>query len=207
MLYNEIALIGYSGHGLVVGEAAILSKLPLKYYVEKNIATFNLFNLEYLGYDGEDNFIGWKKNIDYVLGVGDNNARFAIGERIKRRGKNILNVIHPTAILSRYMDVGAGNYIAQNVVVNTAAKVGNYCILNTGAIIEHECKLGEAVHIAPGAVLTGNVSVGDCSFIGANAVIRQGINIGRNVVIGAGAVIVKDVEDGHTVVGNPGRTI
>jgi len=36
VLDKEIVLVGYSGHGLMVGEAALLQDLNLKYYIDKN---------------------------------------------------------------------------------------------------------------------------------------------------------------------------
>lgn len=206
-MLSDIVLIGYSGHGLVVGETAIKAGMPLKFYTEKKPVENNLFNLEYLGFEGDENFDGWSKPLNYILGIGDNYVRNAVALRIGLQNKFIANVIHPTANLSRHLNIGKGNFIAKNVAVNAMAKLGDYCILNTGCIIEHECKLGNAVHIAPGAVLAGNVSVGDFSFIGANAVIKQGVKIGNNVIIGAGSVIIKDVSDNQTIVGNPGKAI
>ena len=62
------------------------------------------------------------------------------------------------------------------------ANIGKGCIINTGAVIEHETYIGNYAHIAPGSVLAGNVTIGDSSFIGANTVVREGIMIGNNAV-------------------------
>ena len=58
------------------------------------------------------------------------------------------------------------------------SKIGDFVILNTGSIIEHECVLGKATSISPGAVLCGNVEVGERVLIGANSVIKEGVKIG-----------------------------
>ncbi|HWV71943.1 MAG TPA: acetyltransferase [Pseudosphingobacterium sp.] len=206
-MLSNIVLIGYSGHGLVVGETAIEAGMPLKFYTEKKPVENNLFNLDYLGFEGDENFDGWSKPLNYILGIGDNHVRNVVALRIGLQNKLVASVIHPSANLSRHITVGKGNFIAKNVAVNTMAKLGDYCILNTGCIIEHECSLGNAVHIAPGAVLAGNVSVGNFSFIGANTTVKQGVKIGDNVIIGAGSVIIKDIPDNQTIVGNPGKAI
>lgn len=206
-MLSDIVLIGYSGHGLVVGETAIEAGMPLKFYAEKKPVENNLFELDYLGFEGDDNFEGWSKPLVYILGIGDNHIRNAVALRARQYNKLVVNVISLSANLSRHIDMGLGNFIAKNVVINTKAKLGDYCILNTGCIIEHECNLGNAVHVAPGAVIAGNVSIGDFSFVGANAVVKQGIKIGNNVTIGAGSVIIKDIPDNQTIVGNPGKAI
>lgn len=207
MLDNKLILVGYSGHGFVVAEAAIVSNLPLKYYSELNELDINHFELEYLGFEGDQLFEGWNTNCDFILGIGDNTVRCKVAQLIKNKNKNILNVIHPLASIGLKVTIGEGNFIAKNVVINPLARIGNYCILNTGCIIEHECVIGNGVHVAPGVVLAGNVSVGENTFIGANSVVKQGVRIGKNVIIGAGTVVISDVLDNKKIAGNPAREI
>lgn len=207
MLYKETTLVGYSGHGLVVGEAAMLQGINLKFYLNKTEVTYNPYDLEYLGFEGGDNFEFWDKDFNCILGIGDNFIRRKTAELFRSKNKDILNVCHPKAVISRYSKQGSGNFIAANVVVNSFARIGDYCILNTGSIIEHNCVIGDSVHIAPGAVLAGDVKIGDNSFIGANAVVREGIEIGKNVLVGAGAVVIGDIQDNTKIIGNPGREL
>jgi sugar O-acyltransferase (sialic acid O-acetyltransferase NeuD family) len=200
-------LIGYSGHAFVVLEAALENGLEIIGYSDKEIAVSDPYNLSYLGFEKNDNFIGWQKEVSFVLGIGDNTLRQNIAHLIESNGKEVETIIHKTAHISKNAGIGQGSFISKNVVVNALAVVGKNVILNTGCIVEHECVLEDAVHIAPGAVLAGNVSVGERTFVGANAVVKQGIVIGKDVVIGAGTVVIANIPDGKKVVGNPGRII
>ena len=204
---DKVAIIGYSGHGFVVAETAIACGMPLEYYCEKNISKTDPFLLKYLGFEEQENFIGWRQEFEFILGVGDNAIRNKIAQQVLLYGKKLPNVIDADASLSKHFELGVGNFIAKRVAINALAQIGNYCILNTGCIVEHESKIGDAVHIAPGAVVAGNVTIGDFSFIGANSVIKQGVTIGKNVVIGAGAVVLKNIPDHQVVVGNPGKKL
>ena len=204
---NDIIIIGFSGHGLVVSDAALASKMNLKYYSEINIQVKNPYNLLYIGNENNEEFAAWNSEKQFVLGIGDNAIRHKIALFIVSKNKEILNVIHPTASISDSVLIGKGNFISKQTSINPLVQIGNFCIINTGAIIEHECIIMDAVHIAPGAVLAGNVTVGERTFVGANSVIKQDITIGKNVIIGAGSVIINDIEDGKTVVGNPGKII
>ncbi|NRF39142.1 acetyltransferase [Pedobacter foliorum] len=206
-MFDRIGIIGYSGHGFVVADAAHMVGLSLEFYCERFETERNPFKLKYLGFDGDKDFIGWKEDYKFILGVGDNQIRNAIALRVLANKKELLNVVHPDALISSYVEMGIGNFISKRAAVNPLASIGDFCILNTGCIVEHECKIGNAVHIAPGAVLAGNVEVGDFTFIGANSVIKQGVKIGSNVIIGAGSVILKDIADHKKIVGNPGRMI
>lgn len=207
MLDRKIVIIGYSGHGLVVVEAALLQGLDIKAYIDKDKVIFNPYELDYLGFEKDDHFAFWNNDFSVILGIGDNNIRTQAAEFFYSKNKEILNVIHPSATVSKYLKKGIGNFIAANATVNPFVTIGDYGIINTGAIIEHECIIGNAVHIAPGVVLAGGVKVDDNSFIGANSVIKEGIKIGKNVIVGAGSVILHDVENNAKIVGNPGRKL
>lgn len=204
---KNIILIGYSGHGYVVADAAVCSGLSVKYYSEKQEAKINPYGLKYLGFEGDDSFIGWKGDYRFILGIGDNILRQKIARNIEKHNKSLLSVIHPSAILAKNAKLGHGSFIAPNVAVNSLAVIGKFVILNTSSVIEHECVIENGAHIAPGAVLAGNVTVGERTFIGANAVVKQGVRIGKDVVVGAGTVVLRDISDGMKVIGNPGKTV
>jgi sugar O-acyltransferase (sialic acid O-acetyltransferase NeuD family) len=204
---KKIILIGYSGHGYVVYETAIENNCTIIGYCDVTKSSSNPYELEYLGFEREEDFFGWKEDVSFALGIGDNLLRQNIANFIGSKGKKIEVIIDKTATISNTASIGEGSFINKNATVNALAKIGKNVILNTGCIIEHECILGDAVHIAPAAILAGNVQIGERSFVGANAVIKQGIIIGKDVIIGAGSVVLKNVADGKKVVGNPSRII
>lgn len=203
---NSIAIIGYSGHSFVVLDAAIQMGLDVKYYCERNQVSFNPFDINYLGDEASESF-NWNEVDEFILGIGDNRIRQKVAGLILSKKKAILNVIHPSSIVSNYATLGMGNFIAANVTVNALAKISDNCILNTGCIVEHECVIESGVHIAPGTVLAGNVAVGKNSFIGANSVVKQGVKIGIGVTVGAGSVVIKDIPDNEIWVGNPAKKL
>lgn len=207
MLDREIVLLGYSGHGYVLAEAALSSNMNLIHYADKEKSNDNPFNLNYLGFEQDEDFKGLKEDYDFILGIGDNKRRFEIAKYITNKGKSILNVIHKDASVSGYVKLGKGIFIARNSSVNPLSEIQDYAIINTGCVVEHGCILGSGSHIAPGVVLAGNVKVGLNSFIGANSVIREGVTIGDNVIVGAGSVIIKDIPSNKKVVGNPSREL
>lgn len=203
---NSIAIIGYSGHAFVVLDTAKQMGLDVAYYSERNSVSFNPFEINYLGDEGSESF-KWDNVDSFILGIGDNSIRQKVANFILSKNKEILNVIHPSAIISNFATFGVGNFIAANATINALAKIGNNCILNTGCIIEHECVIESGVHIAPGTVLAGSVTVGENSFIGANSVVKQGVKIGSGVTVGAGSVVIKDIPDNEIWVGNPAKKL
>src|SRR5690606_707570 len=138
----SIALIGYSGHAFVVVEVTRLMNLDFIGYCEQNLATYNPYNLKYLGFESDDKF-DWEITDSYILGIGDNHLRYRIGKLINSKSKKLINIVHPTSVLSYTLKIGQGNFIGANAIVNALVTIGNFCILNTGCIVEHECKIGD----------------------------------------------------------------
>lgn len=197
-------LLGYSGHGYVVAEAALQKGMNLLGYAEARENDTNPYELPYLGDETATDF-NWETCPYYVLGVGSNTVRAKIARRVIDKGGQCLTIIHPHACISKKVNMGAGTFIARNVAVNPMTQIGENVILNTSCSIDHECKIGNHAHIAPGAVLAGNVKVGEGAFIGANAVVKEGVTVGAFAVIGAGSVVVQDVLKNVVAMGNPAK--
>ena len=94
-----------------------------------------------------------------------------------------------------------------NAVINSSVKIGRHCIVNSGAVVEHDSIIKDFVHISLSATITGNVHIGEGTHIGAGAIVIPGVSIGKWVTVGAGAVILNDLPDFSVVVGNPGKVI
>lgn len=203
----EVILLGYSGHGYVVLEAALLNGVEILGYGEKMEVSNDPFSLKYLGDESLESFKYWASPKNYILGIGDNNTRTKVAQRVLEHGGNCMTVTHPDSSISKMSSIGLGTFIARNVSVNPLVHIGNFVILNTSCSIDHECKIEDGAHIGPGAVLAGQVHVGPKAFIGANSVVKEGVSIGANAIIGAGSVVIMDVRENEKVVGNPARII
>ena len=103
------------------------------------------------------------------------------------------------------MLLGKGIQVFPNSIIQTNSKVGDYSILNTGSILEHDCVVGNGVHIMPGAVIGGNAKIGNYVTIGLNATVMPKIEIEEGAFIGAGAVVTKNIKKNEVVVGNPAK--
>jgi len=142
-----------------------------------------------------------------IGGVSNNVPRAKSFELALSLGFDMINAIHPQAVLAKSARLGRGVCMMAGAVVNPAAEIGDNVILNTHCTVEHDCKIGDHVHIAPGATLSGAVQVGRLSHIGTGASVRQGIRIGESAIVGVGSVVVDDVPDNAVVVGSPARAL
>ena len=132
-------------------------------------------------------------------------ARYLISKELEKRKIKPLDIISKSAHFDNKDFLGKGIQLFPKSVVHFRAKVGDYCILNTGSILEHDCKLGNGVHMMPGSVVGGNTVIGDFVTIGLNATIMPQLEIEEGAFIGAGAVVTKNVKKNEIVVGNPAK--
>jgi UDP-3-O-[3-hydroxymyristoyl] glucosamine N-acyltransferase len=69
------------------------------------------------------------------------------------------------------------------------AEIGDNCIINSRALVEHGSVVGSHCHIATGALVNGDVIIGERTFVGSGAVIREGLSVGSDCVIAMGALV------------------
>lgn len=149
-----------------------------------------------------------KRNIrKAIVAIGDNGARRGAGVVLERAGFDVISAIHPSARLAGSASIGKGAVVAAGALVCAHAQIGDYVILNTGCIVDHESMIGTSAHICPGVKLAGHVTVESGAFVGIGATVIQGVRIGFDAVVGAGAVVIRDVDPMTSVVGVPARVI
>lgn len=200
---KRLLIVGASGHGKVVADAALLSGwdevvfADARYPEQTQVRNWPVISTE----GALDKPMA---DIDgVVVAIGHNRTRLAIQQRLANLGWPIVTIIHPRATVSPFALIGIGSVLCAGAVVNVDAVVGAAAIINTGAVVEHDCVLGAGVHVSPNAALAGGVTVDDCTWIGMGACVRQLVQVGSDVVVGASAAVVGDVLSGQTVKGVP----
>ncbi len=142
-----------------------------------------------------------------IVAIGDDRTRARIFESVRARGEQIVNAIHPAAVLAPDVRLGEGVMICAGVVVNTGTVIGDNVILNTSCTVDHHNHIGNHAHIAPGVHLGGDVTIGEGTLIGIGATVIPQRTVGAWSVIGAGSVVSKDIPAHATAVGMPARVI
>ena len=112
--------------------------------------------------------------------------RQRLASELERLAFALPAVISGRAHVSRHAKLGLGTSVGHGVIVNAGASVGDYCILNSNALIEHDAVIGDYCHISTGVLVNGGVSIGESSFIGSGVVLREGLKLPPQTVISAG---------------------
>lgn len=200
---KSVVIIGASGHGKVVADIILKSGDSIRGFLDDNSEINTIVGIPVLGKISE-----YKKYLDseFIVAIGNPIIREKIVKQLKE--VHWYTAIHPGAILSRLeVKIGEGTVIMANAVINSCANIGKHCIINTGAIIEHDNILEDYVHISPNVSLAGTVTVGRYTHIGVGACVKNNLNITKECVVGAGAVVIKPLVNKGTYVGVPARRI
>lgn len=145
----------------------------------------------------------------FAISVGDNKIRALLYKRLLSNAGIVPTIVHPSAVVSRYAQLGQGVIIHANSVISPDVIIGDNSVVSSNDLITHGSRMGMHCFIASNVVLGAYVTMQDYAFIGSGATIVSGkvSYIGRDVLVGAGAVVTKNVEPNKRVAGNPAREI
>lgn len=204
-MHKKVVIIGAGGHAKVIADIIEKSGDEIVGFLDDNKKKGTTIIKEYkvLG-DFNNRFPLAIANSDYefIIAIGDNKKREEISHSPNLK---FYTAIHPSAQIGLDVEIQEGTVIMANACINSSAKIGKHCIINTGAIIEHDNIIEDFVHISPNAVLGGTVKISKNTHVGIGSTIKNNITICENCKIGAGAVVVKDIEKEGTYIGVPAK--
>lgn len=207
MAMKRLAILGASGHGKVVADAAVAAGWDEIVFYD-DAWPRRRSNSRWAVAGDAAVLVGALNDHDgIIVAVGNNRTRLDLARRLIGAGAHLVSIVHPRAVVSRYAEIGDGTVAFAGAVVNVDSSIGRACIINTGATVDHDCELADSVHLSPGAHLAGGVRVGEASWVGIGACVKQLVTIDSDVTVGAGAVVVSHIPAEQTVVGVPARPL
>lgn len=208
---EKIIIIGASGHAKVIIDAI---ELVGKYSIHGYIDSYKPKEKKILNYT----ILGSEKIIPELVNKGINKGIIAIGDNYKRAkmAKKILktvpnfefvSIIHPSAIISKYANIGNGSVILGGAIIDVDSKVGDFCIVNNAANLGHDSTMESYSSLAPNTSTGGAVFIGKYTAISIGANVLQSIHVGEHTIIGAGALVTNDIDSYKIAYGVPAKTI
>nr|WP_223285467.1 hypothetical protein [Paenibacillus sp. PL91] len=128
-----------------------------------------------------------------------NDIRKLIWHECKEKGYKIASIIHPSATILAE-NVGEGNIILENVVIQPFVKIGFGNLIWPSVTIGHDCNIGNFNTFTGNVSFSGFVNVGNNCFIGNSCVFRDHINIGDYTFTGINTSIIKDTKPYSVIV-------
>lgn len=214
---HKFLIWGAKGHAKVLDEIIRLNNGEVIALVDRDSSLESpIKNLRVL--EGHQGYINWIKDAKNLysnsrlsaiaaIGGGNGKDRLDYFRMFKLDGFETPSLIHPKSHVSDTAVIGENNQICAFAFVGSAVSIGDACIINTKASVDHESVIGNGVHLAPGVTVCGCVRIDDFVFIGAGATVLPHLTIGENSIIGAGSVVTRNVPKNVLVYGNPAKII
>ena len=215
---KKIIIIGGKGTPVVIAEQILnaVEKFGAKYELLGFAFDDESFGDEINGIpilDKTYNVYGKYKKFDDVFFIYSLYRSDVIEERIELREcfqihiEKYVTFIHPLATVARSAQIGYGNIILANVVINPNVKMGNFNIFNSNSLVGHDSIIGDNNFIAGHCVIGSNLKIGNGNFFGLNSSSKNFIKINDYNIIGMAANLVKNVESKQILVGNPAKPL
>jgi len=117
--------------------------------------------------------------------------------------------IHPTAIVSRHAELGAGVKVGPFAIIGDGCVIADNCVIAPHAVLELNVHLDEGVRVGVGSVLGGDpqdlkfkgepttVEIGEGSVIREYSTINRGTSQSMKTTVGRGCFIMSYVHLAH----------
>ena len=125
-----------------------------------------------------------------ICGVGPPHHRYQLVRRAEAMGCRFFSVIHPTAVLTRWIQLGEGVVITAGCVLTNQIRIGNHVQVNLDCTIAHDAILEDFVTLAPGVHISGNATVREGAYVGTGSNLVEKLEIGEWSTIIAGSAVV-----------------
>lgn len=131
-----------------------------------------------------------------VVAVGfDNNLREKYFHQTKEMGFEMINVVHPSALIDPSAQLKDGIVIAAGCILCPQVIIEQNCILEAGTIIGANTQIADNVYIGVGGCIGGGSFIKRNAFLAAGCSTGAYVTIGKNVKVGPGTSVIKDLPD------------
>lgn len=205
MNQSKIAFIGYGAFGKQLDQLLTETKSP---YSSCNKYFFD-------DYAYADHIMGARPFADYsqpqyddcffvvALGYIHLTKKDQIIRDLRMKGRRLLSIIHPSAIISPSAHIDEGVVIYSGCIVDMNVRIHSGCILYNGCTVAHDTELESSCFLAPRVTIAGCTHVYARTFLGVSTSVANALTIGQDCQIGAGSLVQESLPDSTSGIGNP----
>ena len=125
----------------------------------------------------------------------------------KVMGYELVTYISSKATVWADLQIGDNGYVAEKVVIQPYARIGNDVVINPGSHIGHHTVVMDHCFLSVNVTILGAVTVEPYCMFGGNATVRNLITVARESVVGAGAHVLRDTQERGVYAAYPARLL
>ena len=142
-----------------------------------------------------------------VCAIGTCETRKQVVQKLQETGISFYNAIHPSVIMSEFVELGQDVIICAGSILTVNIKIGDHVHINLNSTIGHDAVIGSYCTINPTVKINGNNHLGEGVYVGTGATFIQEVSVGDWSTIAAGAVIIEDIAERVVAVGVPAKVV
>lgn len=146
-------------------------------------------------------------NLGCVCAIGTCETRKQVVERLQQIGVNFYNAIHPSVIMSEFIELGEDVIICAGSILTVNIKIGNHVHIDTNCTIAHDAAIGDYCRLNPGVRINGENHLGEGVYVGTGATFIQQVSVDNWSTVGAGSVVIEDIPARVAAVGVPAKVV
>lgn len=108
-----------------------------------------------------------------LAAFGNNSLRLEWAEKLEQAGYTLPVLCHATAYVSPSAQLGPGTVVLPHANIMAGVKVGRCCIVNTGAVADHDSRLEEGCHLCLNAVVKAGAVLPALTKLDAGEILRS----------------------------------
>lgn len=133
-------------------------------------------------------------------------VKYKVVTSLLDKGARFATLIHPTALVNKYAEIGEGVIVTPRSNINADTKIGDFVsVLGSG--IGHDASIGDFSTLSGRCSVNGHVQVGKMVYIACGVSIAPSKKIGDGAYVGIGSVVINNVKAGTKVFGNPAKRV
>jgi sugar O-acyltransferase (sialic acid O-acetyltransferase NeuD family) len=146
-----------------------------------------------------------KENDVFICALGDVQWKERYSNMILKQNGEFINLIHPTATLSKNVVLGKGIVIFGHSYIGNDTEIGDLVTIQGAVQIGHDVKIGKLSHFNAFSFVGGYCVIEDQVTLNVKASIIPKVTVGFSATVGAHSLVIKNVSPFTSVFGTPAK--
>lgn len=148
-----------------------------------------------------------KDNEEFALAIANPDIKEIVSKLIKDKGGKFAKIIHPTATIGDFNELGEGLVMYPNSRITVNVKIGDFVTILGNTSIGHDAVVDNYCTISGSCNLTRGVVLREKVFLSCNVSVVPERKIGKGAYVCAGSTVMTNIRSGYKVMGCPAKKV